>query len=104
MYFEMRTYTIKIGKMNDYITLFQNIGLPIISKYAKLIGYWQAESGELNQIIHIWAYESLDDRIQKRQALYQDKEWLTAFIPEALPMLEKQESRILIPSSFSPIQ
>lgn len=104
MYFEMRTYTVKIGKMNEYISLFEHVGLPILSKYATLVGYWQAESGELNQIIHIWAYESLDDRTEKRRALYQDQEWLTAFIPEALPMLEKQESRILVPSSFSPLR
>ncbi|MCG8710934.1 NIPSNAP family protein [Brenneria sp. 4F2] len=27
----------------------------------------------MNQVIHIWAYESLDERIEKRQKLYQDK-------------------------------
>ncbi|WJV54440.1 NIPSNAP family protein [Pectobacteriaceae bacterium CE90] len=104
MFFEMRTYTVKIGQLANYIKLFEDVGLPIISKYSKLIGYWQTESGELNQVIHIWEYESLDERIQKRRKLYQDDEWITQFIPLALPMLEKQESRILIPSNFSPIK
>ncbi|WP_230479054.1 NIPSNAP family protein [Gibbsiella quercinecans] len=104
MFYEMRIYTVKIGKLANYIKLFEDVGLPIISKYSKLIGYWQTESGELNQVIHIWEYDSLDVRVKKRQQLYQDKRWLTDFIPLALPMLEKQESRILVPSSFSPIK
>jgi len=104
MIFEMRTYTIKIGKLGDYIKHFEIVGMPIISKYAKLIGYWHTESGELNQIIHIWAYDDLNTRALKRAELYKDKNWLQNFIPTALPMLDKQESRIMTPSSFSPIK
>ncbi|WP_442913409.1 hypothetical protein [Labilibaculum sp. K2S] len=33
----MRIYTVKVGKMNQYIKHFEKIGLPIISKYSKLI-------------------------------------------------------------------
>ena len=104
MIYEMRTYTVKIGKMNQYIKHFEEIGLPIISKYSKLKGYWYAETGELNQIIHIWEYESFNERIEKRKALYNDSEWLEKFIPTALLMLEKQESKIMNATSFSPIK
>ena len=55
MIFEMRTYTIKIGQLNNYINHFEHVGMPIISKYATLIGYWHTEIGELNQVIHIWS-------------------------------------------------
>ena len=104
MYFEMRTYTIRMGKQKEYMKHFEEVGLPIISRYAKLIGYWYTDIGELNQLIHIWAYESLDERASKRAALYQDPDWLSKFIPAALPLLEKQESKILLAADFSPIR
>lgn len=104
MYYEMRTYTIKVGKTPEYLKHFEKVGLPIISKYAKLIGWWYTDIGELNQLIHIWEYESLDDRKKKREALYQDEDWLNHFVPTAFPMLEKQESKMMYAANFSPIK
>lgn len=74
MIFEMRTYTIKIGKLSEYINHFKIVGMPIISKYAQLISYQHTESGELNQIIHIWSYNDLNERALKREELqkYED--------------------------------
>jgi hypothetical protein len=104
MIYEMRTYSIQIGKTQQYLELFEEIGLPIISKYAKLVGYWYTEIGELNQVIHIWEYESMDIRAERRKALYSDPEWLENFISKAMPLLEKQESKILYAANFSPIR
>ena len=104
MIFEMRTYTIKIGQLNNYINHFENVGMPIISKYSTLIGYWYTEIGELNQIIQIWSYKDLNERSKKRQELYENDSWLTDFIPNAMLMLEKQESKIINAVSFSPIK
>ncbi|PLT33479.1 NIPSNAP family protein [Bacillus sp. V5-8f] len=104
MIYEMRTYTIKIGKMQEYLHALEETGLPIITKYAKLIGFWTTEIGELNQAIHIWEYESLDIRAERRKALYNDTEWVEGFVPKLLPLLDKQESKILNPTAFSPIK
>ncbi|WP_322024859.1 NIPSNAP family protein [Burkholderia sp. BCC1977] len=104
MYYEMRTYTVQIGKMNEYLRHFEQEGLPVISRYATLVGWWYTEIGELNQVVHIWAYESLDDRIKRRTALYEDPDWLEKFVPKAFPMLEKMESKLLRPAAFSPIK
>ncbi|NEU30888.1 NIPSNAP family protein [bacterium LRH843] len=104
MFYEMRTYTIKIGKTQEYLKHFEEVGMPIISKYAKLVGYFYTDIGELNQIIHIWEYASLDERKQKRAELYQDPEWIANFLPIAGPMLEKQESKIMYGANFSPIK
>ncbi|QET05173.1 MULTISPECIES: NIPSNAP family protein [Cupriavidus] len=104
MYYEMRTYTVQIGKMKDYLKHFEKEGLPVISRYAKLVGWWYTEIGELNQVVHIWAYESLDDRIARRNALYEDKDWLEKFVPVAFPMLVNMESKLLRPADFSPIK
>ncbi|MFS8977651.1 NIPSNAP family protein [Cupriavidus necator] len=89
---------------SGWIRPFQQEGLPVISRYATLVGWWYTEIGELNQVVHIWAYESLDDRIKRRAALYEDRDWLEKFIPKAFPMLEKMESKLLMPAAFSPIR
>lgn len=104
MVYEMRTYTVKVGKQHAYMKHFEEVGLPIISKYAKLVGYWYSDIGELNQVVHIWEYPDLNTREERRRALYNDKEWLENFVPLGLPMLDKQESKIMYASNFSPIQ
>ncbi|WP_252315910.1 NIPSNAP family protein [Sinobaca sp. H24] len=104
MFYEMRTYTVKVGKVNEYLDHFEEVGFPIISKYAKLVGWWYTDIGELNQVIHIWEYESLDVRKEKRKQLYEDKDWTEKFVPKAFDMLEKQESKMLYAASFSPIK
>ncbi len=104
MYFEMRTYTIRTGMIADYMKLFEEVGLPIISQYAELVGYWYTDIGELNQVVHIWKYDSLDQRTISRKKLYEDEKWQTKFLPEAMRMLEKQENKIMHATGFSPIQ
>lgn len=104
IFYEKRTYTVQIGKMQTYLKHFEEKGLPVISRYATLGGWWYTEVGELSQVIHIWAYPCLDERIHKRTVLYQDPEWLDGFMPVAFPMLQKMESKLLVPANFSPIK
>lgn len=104
MYFEVRTYTIRPGLLKGYMSHFEKIGLPILQRYAELVGYWYTDVGELNQVIHIWRYESLDQRAGQRKKLYEDPDWQSNFLPEAMRMLEKQENRIMLAASFSPIK
>jgi hypothetical protein len=104
MYYEMRTYTIKPGKMGEYLTLFKEVGYPIISQYTTLVGFWYTEIGELNQVVHIWAYESLDDRARRRADLYKNPNWVSDFVSKMLPLIEKQENKIMLPAEFSPIR
>jgi len=104
MYFEMRIYTIRPGMLSDYMSHFENIGLPIIKRYAELVGYWYTDIGDLNQVIHIWRYESLDQRTARRKKLFEDREWQSKFLPDAMRMLEKQENRIMHAAGFSPIK
>ncbi|WP_415718344.1 NIPSNAP family protein [Maridesulfovibrio sp.] len=104
MYFEMRTYTIHPGMLPTYMKLFEEVGLPIIEKYAELVGYWYTDIGELNQVVHLWRYESLDQRTVRRKNLYEDNDWQTKFLPDAMQMLEKQENKIMLAANFSPIK
>jgi hypothetical protein len=104
MIFELRTYTITPGQMPAYLRLVADVGIPIITRYADLVGYWRSEVGELNQVLHLWRYESLDDRAARRAALYEDPEWTETFLPRAWPYVQRQHSTVLLPTGFSPLQ
>jgi hypothetical protein len=43
----------------------------------------------------------VEDRERRRAALYLDARW-TAFLDAALPLMLRQESRLLKPTRFSP--
>jgi len=104
MIYEMRTYRLRVGKLNEFLGLFEREGLPIITRYVKLVGYWTTEIGELNTAIHVWAHDSLDGRAANRAALMRDPDWGPRYLAHALPLIEHQETRIMLPTTFSPLQ
>ena len=103
MIIEKRTYTFHPGKVQEFLALYEREGLPIHTKYLPLIGYFVSDIGPLNQVITMWGYESMADREEKRAKLYADPEWI-AFGPRTTPLIQKMESMILKPTSFSPIR
>lgn len=102
MIVDHRVYTLRPGAIKPFLELFEHDGLPLYLHYCgKLIGYYVSDSGTLNQVIHLWAYDSVEDRERRRSNLYQDERW-TAFLDAALPFMMSQESRLLKPTPFSP--
>jgi hypothetical protein len=102
MIVDHRVYTLHPGKVAPFLELFERDGLPLYLHYCgKLVGYYFADSGTLNQLIHLWAYESVEDRERRRAELYRDARW-PAFLEAALPYVITQESRLLKPTRFSP--
>ena len=56
-------------------------------------------------MVHIWAYESLDDRLVRRARMAQDERWLTfSRKNRELAAVERLESVLLRPTDFSPLQ
>ena len=47
----------------------------------------------------LWAYETLNDRVERRERLFNDPEWI-AFLKKARALVVTQETRILKPASF----
>jgi hypothetical protein len=100
MIIEHRTYTLYPGKMQAYFSLYTSEGLSVQLEYLPHpIGYYSTELGTLNQIIHMWAYETLDDRARRRALLKNDARWI-AYVHKILPLIQHQESTILAPASF----
>lgn len=104
MIFEMRTYQLKIGVLDRYMEQFGQVGLPIVQRYCTLVGYWAVESGPLNRVVHIWQFDSAQQRDEARARWWADPEWIEGYIPLALPLVEKQESILMSAAPFSPIR
>ena len=104
MIVEQRTYRFKPGKVPAFMAIYQAKGLEIQKRIlGNLIGYFITEIGSLNESVHLWGYDSLNDRSDRRTALMADDDWRT-FLAEILPLLEMQETKILLPTSFSPVR
>jgi hypothetical protein len=100
MLVEQRTYTTYPGKWRDYLALYEAEGLEIQKRIlGRMVGYYRSEGGILNQIVHMWAYEDMNEREQRRSQLMADPDWLS-YVARMMPLLQSQESRILIPAAF----
>ncbi|MCC7048034.1 MAG: NIPSNAP family protein [Alphaproteobacteria bacterium] len=104
MIVDERTYTLYPGKVAELFKLYEAEGMPVQTRIlGRMIGFFQTEIGTLNQIVHLWAYDSFEERQRRRTALFQDQQWL-AYMAKARPLLMKMENRILVPAPFSPIR
>jgi hypothetical protein len=100
MIIEHRTYTLHPGNTAKYFSLYTQQGMSVQLEYLpRPIGYYTTELGTLNQVIHLWAYDDLNDRAQRRALMKQDPRW-TAYVEQILPLIQHQESKILVPASF----
>lgn len=101
MIYEQRIYQMKPGSAGAFLKVYEEEGLAIITQYAKLVGCWTSESGVLNSVVFLWAYEDFGHRTAQRAKMGADPAW-QAFVPKILPFLVHQESRFLLPTAFSP--
>ncbi len=96
MIYEVRTYTLQPGSVAQFEENFAN-ALPSREKYSKLGAFWHTEIGPLNQVIHVWPYESVEERNEIRAEAGKDPDWPPKNPPE---MYVSMSSDIYIPAPF----
>ena len=105
MIVEQRTYTIKPLRTADFLELYERAALPLQKKYlGHLVGFFVSEIGPLNQVVHLWAVDSLAERERRRKLMAEDAEW-PFYIKElrALDIILEQETKVMKSVSFSPV-
>lgn len=104
MLVEERIYTLQPATANAYLKAYEAEGMAIQKRIlGRMVGYFQTEFGELNQVVHMWAYEDLNERAQRRAALFADPGWL-AYLPKVRSFILKQENRLLVPAPFMQVK
>ena len=95
MYVEERIYTLQIGKAGEYFKNYEEFGMKVQLRHLpNMVGYYTTEVGELNLVIHMWAYDDLNERERRRTAMQADPEW-QAYLGKNRPFMISQESRIM---------
>ena len=97
--YEYRYYTVKAGSMPDIIAGMETK----VAERIQLSPLWLAgavEFGTANRYVHIWAYGTLDQRMQIRAAAREKGIWP----PPGGDAILTQDNKILLPARFSPSQ
>ncbi|XP_029368184.1 protein NipSnap homolog 3A isoform X2 [Echeneis naucrates] len=92
-FYEFRTYNIRPDQTAAFLKL-TNEKIHLRTAHSQLIGYWNVEFGGLNQVFHIWKYDSYSQRAAVRAALAQDPCWISEYISKAIPMLNSQDNEV----------
>jgi hypothetical protein len=103
--YELRTYTLRVGTMAEAVKLYQEIGFPALQKGQhdrKLLGYFQADTGTINQILHLWKFDDDADRRTHWAAVYASKDFIEGFASKFRPLLMTQEVKLLQAAPWGP--
>lgn len=95
MIYEVRTYDLKPGAVPQAEEAFAE-ALPHREKFSPLAAFWHTEFGPLNQIIHVWGYENLEERGRIREEAGNDPNWP----PKIGEYLINMNSEIWLPAPF----
>ena len=100
--YELRTYTLNVGKIADAVKLYTEIGWPALKPYQDhLIGYFTGDVGALNQIVHLWKFDDDAARRQVWAKIYADDNFM-AFAAKFRPLLQTQENKLLLAAPWGP--
>lgn len=104
MIVEMRTYVLHAGQQASFLRLMEQEGIgierPILGR---LLGFYTCEIGTQNQVIHLWGYDSFDERQRRRALLAASPAWV-AFVPKVMPMIRDMHSQLLNPAPFAAVE
>ena len=96
--YELRTCTLHVGAMAEAVKLYQELGVPALRKRGHdkhLVGYFQADTGTINQIVHLWKFEDDADRRAHWAAVFSDKDFVEGFASKFRPLVMTQEVKLL---------
>ena len=104
MIIDHRTYTVAHGRMDEYLERYERVALPIQLRHlGHLAGFFVSNIGPLNQVVHVWCYDSLADREARRTRMAADPDW-QAFCKVNAGIFTHQEIKIMTPTGFSPLR
>jgi hypothetical protein len=101
--YEFRNYRAKpAGAAKQWLDAF-TAALPAREIYSGIVGLWQTEAGQPNEVCHLWAYPDLNTRAEARANAMKDPVW-QEFLGKGPPLLEEMHSTIMLPAPHSPLK
>jgi hypothetical protein len=104
MIVEERDYHVTTGKLAELVRLYETEGIELQKSYlGNLVAVFTTDIGALSTYTSLWAYDNFAEREERRARLQADDDW-KAFLAKIQPLIHTQHNRILVPTSFSPLQ
>ena len=98
MIYDHRTYTCQAGTVRKHLDLYVAHGFKAQTRHlGQPALYASTDVGDVNTYVHVWAYDSVEDRAKKRAAMQADPDWKEYLrISGEAGYLLKQENKILV--------
>jgi hypothetical protein len=93
--YEYRMYTFYPGHIDDFERHWLAIR-PVRERHSPNVGFWRVGSGNLDRVIHIWAYTDLVQRDMVRPAIEAEPAWQD-FAATVMPMIAEMNVTLLKP-------
>ena len=102
MIFDHRTYVCRPGTIKRQLALYEEHGWgPQTRHLGQLLLYGMTEVGNVNAYVHVWVYESVAQRSERRAAMQADPDWEVYLAKSAeAGYLVSQENRLLTSVPF----
>lgn len=100
--YEKRTYSVTVGQMPEVLRLYSTLGWPALQAggFAEhCAGYFISDTGELHQLVHLWRFNSDEERRAFWARLLENVEFL-AFAKLLRPLLKSQSNQLLTPAPW----
>src|SRR4029453_14978680 len=68
----------------------------------KLIGYFQADTGTINQLVHLWKFNDDADRRAHWASVFANKDFVEGFAVKFRPLVATQEVKLLAAAPGGP--
>lgn len=106
MLVDLRTYRIKPGFAQAQMDVYEKYGFATQVKYCgEPIAYLSAETGELNTLVHLWAFKDAGDRAERRAAMVKEADWQTYVKKNAENgYIVDQKTSLMVPARFAPLK
>ena len=96
-----RIYTIVPRGMTEFLEVFERLAMPLLLRHlGQPLAFYTSSIGPLNQVVHLWGYDSLDD-FEKRSLARDSDPDFNAYLQATRHLVVAQETRIIRPVPFA---
>ena len=104
MIYDFREYTLIPGATADYMAAVKEMALPIRQRYGvKLAGWYYSDVGELNKVVHIWAFRDHAHMKEAKAQVAADPDWTGKYIPRVSGLIQSQKTYLMLSPDFAPV-
>ena len=101
MIYELRTYQLRVAGVPEYLETAKTKLLPALAEHGlKPLGFWSTEIGTLNEVVHLWGFEDLNER-QEKWARWAKDPRRPEIMARMSQIILSQSNKILRPAEFS---